>query len=122
MMGNIFNNSINFQVNGVDVGLFSNVGLDLSRGNGLMLIGYFGVFGNNLVIEVMNGGSFQVFNIVMVGFFIFEDGGVMVFLYVLWIVELDVYGFNIYNGSLEVDWEQYVMNVGVLLFYVDDNF
>ena len=121
-MGNILNNSINFQANGVNVGSLSNAGLDLSRGNGLMSIGHFGASGNNPVIEVTNGGSPQVLNIATAGLSISEDGGVTALPYVLRIVESDVYGFNIYNGSSEADWEQYVTNAGALSLYADNSF
>ena len=121
-LGNIFNNSILFQTNGVNTAEISNNGLDLQRGNGLMSIGHFGPSGNNPLIEVTTNGSPEVLGIATAGLSISETGSVTATPYVLRVVESDIYGFNIYNGSSEADWEQYVTAGGALSLYADNSF
>ncbi|MEL6659056.1 MAG: tail fiber domain-containing protein, partial [Bacteroidota bacterium] len=120
-LGNILNNRILFQTNGVNTAELSNVGLDLHRGDGQISLGHFGP-GNSPLLELTNNGSPQVLGIAAAGVSISETGGVTSTPYVLRVVESDIYGFNIYNGSSESDWEQYVTAGGALSLYADNAF
>lgn len=121
-LGNIYNNNINFQTNGVNTAELSNAGLDLRRGNGLFSIGHFGPSGNNPLIEVTNNGSPQVLGIVSDGVAISESAGVTASPYMMRIVQKPSYGLDIYNSSSEADWELYVNNPGSLALYADNSY
>ncbi|MGH1435256.1 MAG: tail fiber domain-containing protein [Lewinella sp.] len=120
-IGNLVNSVIRLQILGSDIATFDDEGLELISGSSsLLLKAVDGIPAP--AITASSGGGVDALRLITSGVSISETGSVTATPYVLRIVESDVYGFNIYNGTTEADWEQYVTNAGDLSLYADNSF
>ncbi|WP_020534596.1 tail fiber domain-containing protein [Lewinella cohaerens] len=120
-IGNLVNSAIRLQILGSDIATFDDEGLELISGSSsLLLKAVDGIPAP--AITASGGGGVDALRLITTGVSISETGSVTATPYVLRVVESDIYGFNIYNGTTEADWEQYVTGAGDLSLYADNSF
>jgi hypothetical protein len=121
-LGNISNNKILLQTNGVNTGVLDNTGLALNRGDHYLKVGNFGP-GSSPRIEASNNGTPDVFSILADGVSISKTGSVTSTPYVLRVVEESTpYGLDIFHSDSENHWELYTSSTGDLRLYSNNTF